>query len=218
MRLYYCTGDEQVYYRNSVIADSVWNYNGAPDVEAVYLSNEDHGGCVDNALIAARLFFGGLVNYGIEIQLSYDPNTNEISVDIFDDQIDNYDIAWSDGSNGNSIVPITGITYTVSLTNKLTGCTNSRTFTKESVLGIKDPKADLSIDIYPNPAQQFITIDAGNERNYSLRILDALGKTVFELKDGRTSKVLLNVESLSKGSYFVFLEGDRSYSSSFNKQ
>lgn len=218
MRMYYCSGDEQVYFRNSVIADSVWNYNGAPDVEAVLLSNEDHGGCVDNALIAARLFFGGLLNYGIEIDLSYDANTNQITVDILDDQLEKYDIEWSDGSTGNSIVPITGITYSVSLTNKFTGCNNSRTFTKESVLGLKDANADLTIDIYPNPAQQFITIDTGNERNYSLKILDALGKTVYELKDGRTSKIVLNVEAYSRGSYFVFLEGEKTYSSSFNKQ
>lgn len=218
MRMYYCSGDEQVYFRNSVIADSVWNYNGAPDVEAVLLSNEDHGGCVDNALIAARLFFGGLLNYGIEIDLSYDANTNQITVDILDDQLEKYDIEWSDGSTGNSIVPITGITYSVSLTNKFTDCNNSRTFTKESVLGLKDANADLTIDIYPNPAQQFITIDTGNERNYSLKILDALGKTVYELKDGRTSKIVLNVEAYSRGSYFVFLEGEKTYSSSFNKQ
>lgn len=218
IRMYYCTGDEQVYFRNSVVADSVWNYNGAPDAEAVFLSNENHGGCVDNALIAARLFFGGLVNYGIEIDLSYDANTNEISVDIVDDQLEKYDIEWSDGSTGNSIVPIAGITYTVSLTNKFTGCNNSRTFTKESVLGIKNSVSDLSIDIYPNPAQQFITIDAANERDYHLKIVDALGRTVFELKDGRTSKVVLNIESFSRGTYYVFLDGEKSYSSSFNKQ
>lgn len=218
MRMYYCTGDEQVYYRNSVIADSVWNYNGAPDVEAVYLSNENHGGCVDNALIAARLFFGGLVNYGIEIALSYNSTTNEISVGIVDDQLDKYDIEWSDGSTGPSIVPIVGITYSVSLTNKFTGCTNSRTFTKESVLGLAEVKSDLNIDVYPNPAQNFITIDAANEKEYSLKIVDALGRTVFELKEGRTSKLVLNVESYSRGTYYVFLDGERSYSSNFNKQ
>ena len=76
IRMYYCTGDEQVYYRNSVVADSIWNLNGAPDASAVFLTNEDHGGCVDDALIAARLFFGNLKNNGVEILVEYDATTN----------------------------------------------------------------------------------------------------------------------------------------------
>jgi len=58
-RLYYCVGDDQVPFRNSVVADSVMNENGAPDVGSVNLGDMlDHGECVEPAVINGALFFG----------------------------------------------------------------------------------------------------------------------------------------------------------------
>ncbi len=57
-RLYYCMNDDQVVYTNSVLADSVMNANGAPDVHAIDVDpSADHGGCVQPAFIATILFF-----------------------------------------------------------------------------------------------------------------------------------------------------------------
>lgn len=59
-RLYYCMGDDQVPFRNSIIADSVMNANGALDVAAANLGdNLDHGGCVGPAATATIFFFMG---------------------------------------------------------------------------------------------------------------------------------------------------------------
>ncbi len=57
-RLFYCQADDQVPFRNSVVADSVMNLLGAVDV----LSNDvnpmaDHGGCVFPAVLNTVLFF-----------------------------------------------------------------------------------------------------------------------------------------------------------------
>lgn len=60
LRMYYCTGDEQVYYVNSTIAESTMQDNGAEDVEAInMLTGGSHGQCASPALNAAWEFFSG---------------------------------------------------------------------------------------------------------------------------------------------------------------
>lgn len=60
-RLYYCMADEQVPYINSIVADSVMNANGAPNVQAIDADPAaDHGGCVEPAVTRAIFFFGPL--------------------------------------------------------------------------------------------------------------------------------------------------------------
>ncbi len=57
-RIVYCEADDQVYYRNGVVADSVLNLNGAVDLDAVNIDPDaDHGGCVDPAVAFTILFF-----------------------------------------------------------------------------------------------------------------------------------------------------------------
>lgn len=57
-RLFYCKADDQVPYRNSVIADSVMNKLGATDTKAIDVnSNADHGGCILPALLNTLSFF-----------------------------------------------------------------------------------------------------------------------------------------------------------------
>lgn len=57
-RILYCRADDQVPFRNSVLADSVMNANAAPDVLAADLnSNFDHGQCVEPAIVNTVLFF-----------------------------------------------------------------------------------------------------------------------------------------------------------------
>ena len=61
IRMFYCTGDEQVSYQNSLTADSVMNANGATDVEAINsLPGANHGGCVIPALTDVYAFFASL--------------------------------------------------------------------------------------------------------------------------------------------------------------
>lgn len=58
-RLFYCRADDQVSYRNSVVADSVMNLNGAPNVQAVDVNTSaNHTGCVQPALFNTAFFFG----------------------------------------------------------------------------------------------------------------------------------------------------------------
>jgi len=88
-RLYYCEGDDQVPFMNSVVADSVMNMMGAVDTDAVSLGDDlDHGECVQPAMINAITFFSlyaqidninSVYDSSVEDQFSIHPNpTNEL--------------------------------------------------------------------------------------------------------------------------------------------
>ena len=59
-RLYYCMADDQVTFRNAIIADSAFAANGAVDIVQAFdvNSNADHGGCVSPAVTSTIIFFG----------------------------------------------------------------------------------------------------------------------------------------------------------------
>lgn len=217
MRMYYCTGDEQVAYQNSLVADSVWNALGAPDVASVRLTNDNHNGCVDKALIAGKLFLEGKLNNGIEVLLSVNGNT--ITASVFDDDISNYDVEWSDGSSGLSINNVQdGLTYTVTLTHKTNGCSNTKSFTKESALGIADYFNELDIKIFPSPAQNYVTIDVSYEDNYTVQIFNSLGETVHQYENNNNSQAIININNFTPGVYFVVVNGTNAYRTSFIKK
>lgn len=60
-RMFYCKADDQVTYRNSVLADSIMQLRGAKDVKAAdVLSTANHGQCVQPAVLQAVIFFSGV--------------------------------------------------------------------------------------------------------------------------------------------------------------
>lgn len=65
-RIFYCMADDQVYFRNSVVADSVMQDLGALDlVTTDVLSEADHGGCVEPAVINTALFFSNFADWTV---------------------------------------------------------------------------------------------------------------------------------------------------------
>lgn len=57
-RLFYCSGDDQVTFQNSILAEETMNNNGAADLAAMNLgANLNHGGCVTPATEATIDFF-----------------------------------------------------------------------------------------------------------------------------------------------------------------
>lgn len=61
-RLFYCQADDRVPIRNSIVADSVMNENGAPDVSRLDVDpTADHVECVEPAITASLLFFSQFI-------------------------------------------------------------------------------------------------------------------------------------------------------------
>jgi len=57
-RLFYCLADGTVTHKNSILADSVMNANGAADLSSMDVdASQDHGGCVTPATAATIAFF-----------------------------------------------------------------------------------------------------------------------------------------------------------------
>ncbi len=80
LRMYYCTSDEQIAYTNALIAESTMNNNGALDVQAVNMGDNDHGGCILPALSSAFNWFQTLRT---PCNISSLTSRNLISYDIY---------------------------------------------------------------------------------------------------------------------------------------
>ncbi len=102
-RLYYCTGDDQVFWENATLAADVMTANGATDVKAENRGDFDHGGCVFWAASGALDFFSQFqmistgINDLVSDQATFYPNpTNgllEIELnDVQTAQVEIYDM------------------------------------------------------------------------------------------------------------------------------
>jgi len=60
LRMYYCTQDEQVFFQNSLQAETAMNNNGAADVESIESGALNHGACVFPAVTNAANFMRNL--------------------------------------------------------------------------------------------------------------------------------------------------------------
>ena len=80
LRIYYCTADEQIAYTNALNAESTMNNNGALDVQAMNMGNNDHGGCILPALSSA---FNWFQNLRTPCNISSSINRNLISYDVY---------------------------------------------------------------------------------------------------------------------------------------
>lgn len=80
LRMYYCTADEQIAYTNALNAESTMNNNGALDVQAMNMGNNDHGGCILPSLSSA---FNWFQNLKTPCNISSSINRNLISYDIY---------------------------------------------------------------------------------------------------------------------------------------
>ena len=135
LRMYYCTADEQVAYTNALNAENSMINNGALDVQAINMGNNDHGGCILPALSSAFNWFQNLktpcnVSSSINRNLiSYEvypnPFTNELNVQFAEkvnlsvytmdgkllinkDDVQNIELVTSNWSKGIYIIKVKG--------------------------------------------------------------------------------------------------------------
>jgi hypothetical protein len=80
-------------------------------------------------------------------------------------------------------------------------------FSTNITTGLNEMKKDgLSFNIFPNPANDFLSINTSNlSRDVSLKLMDVLGKTVLTENIAANNTLLLNVSSFKKGIYFAIL-------------
>ena len=84
--------------------------------------------------------------------------------------------------------------------------------TVESILGADDNELNTAVSMYPNPAQDYVTIANGsNILLENAMIFDTNGKLIntIDLRDMQSEKVI-DVSSLASGVYMVQITGERS--------
>lgn len=130
---------------------------------------------------------------------------------------------WSSGGTTN-VLSNTGAASGLGTTNHVltvtqasTGCTatDDINITYNSCVGLSEVDADLNVNLYPNPATNFVTVeiyDKFNEGNLKLEILNSIGQVVTSRSIVNSSeKVIMDVNNFSKGMYLVRISSDKLY-------
>ena len=129
--------------------------------------------------------------------------------------------SWSNGGNTNvlsvtgSISGVSSTNYILNVTQASSGCSAADTVNVKflACVGLDENKVDLNVDLYPNPATNFVTVDVYNKYNsdnMKLEILNSVGQIVSKKSIfGQSEKVIFDVTNFSKGMYFVRISSDR---------
>lgn len=125
-------------------------------------------------------------------------------------------LAWSNApvfGNTTTITPTVTTTYTISGQDQAGyGCNYSATYTQSvtTCTGIEEAINNNLVSIYPNPANDFITVGmADADEGKTIHIINALGEIVVTETVVSTSTTL-KTENLTNGIYFVKVESKNS--------
>ncbi|MBT8326907.1 MAG: T9SS type A sorting domain-containing protein [Bacteroidia bacterium] len=84
----------------------------------------------------------------------------------------------------------------------------------DAAASVKDVKT--TVNLYPNPAKDFIVVNTSITGLYTVNIYDILG--VLKLSKGISSGNSLDIKTLGKGVYILRIEGDANATKVFQKQ
>ena len=105
--------------------------------------------------------------------------------------------------NGYGYEPYLGVLLCVDKDDTLAYMTSDTLGCFQAGAGIPEIRNDGAISIYPNPAQDQVTIKiAGEKSNGTMEILNMIGNCIYQAKvDDAVTKI--NIQNLSPGIYFV---------------
>ena len=110
------------------------------------------------------------------------------------------------GANGQSFTPPVSGSYAVAVSKD--GCTDTSSCYTVTGIGIDEFSLIPGLNVYPNPAKDFVSIDLGNTyKNSSVKILNMLGQKLLEqeFRDSRNIELKLD---LSAGMYILAISAD----------
>jgi hypothetical protein len=118
-----------------------------------------------------------------------------------------YTYNWS-GPNGfaSNLQTITGLfagDYTATVSDAV-GCSTIATFTVDNVIGTNDLGQNISVRLFPNPAQTALRVDVSGAKIDAAKVIDLRGQTALEAT-GMNDNPEISVEQLPAGVYYLQL-------------
>jgi len=115
-----------------------------------------------------------------------------------------YALTWSNGMNSDQLVGLNAGIYQVTVSDA-NGCSVSKLalLQQESVAGVQDLN-DGSYTVYPNPANESVTIQFSNSDLHDVYLYNNSGQLI-ETRMDQNDMMALNVSQLSNGIYHVEL-------------
>ncbi len=207
VRLYYCEGDDQVSYLNSIVCLDAMVANGASDVLAFNGGDLDHGGCAPLAMFAGFNYFNALKedSFGLVVEFTIGNATSsggsDGSINVSIEGNDGYSFNWSNGSASLDLSNVGPGNYTLTLTNS-DGC--SRNFILEVGVGTSvENELQAQFELYPTPANDLLQLGAHNFSE--VQVFGLNGRMVWQSSvRGQSS---LDVSQLAPGGYILVLDG-----------
>lgn len=122
-----------------------------------------------------------------------------------------YLVEWSNGSIGASLENLPEGNYQYTITDGFE-CTKSGEIILESTGPLSNVKSlDISLNLYPNPASEFVIVEFKNEVKHSFfQLINQLGQTYdVEIIGNDHNSVILDTSYLESGIYFVKMPGEQ---------
>lgn len=118
-----------------------------------------------------------------------------------------YTFKWSNAATTEDITGLTKGTYTVTVTDKYCGTATLSIFVDDKLsTSINDLEvtSSTSMVVFPNPAQETITINIGSSlKNASLKLINISGQIVMEQLNLTGTSFVIDISNQSSGMYFV---------------
>ena len=203
----FCKGD-------SVIINGNWYYSATSFVQTIVGGSSKGCDSIITHNVTTRTVTPPL-NLGDDVIACLDGGATVIASTNYDTYL------WSNGGTTNVLTTLgstSGIgntDYILTVTQASSGCTARDTVNIEyrSCVGISEVDADLNVNLYPNPASDFVTIeifDKFNTGNLKLEILNSIGQVVYTQNvTNANQKVVMDINNFSKGLYLVRISSDK---------
>ncbi|MCG3166749.1 MAG: hypothetical protein POELPBGB_02531 [Bacteroidia bacterium] len=177
-------------------------FNLAPGVYSVTVTDA-HNCETSNSFTIEEPSEPIIVNGDVTNPVSATSNDGEIDITV-SGGTEPYSYSWSNGETTQDLTDLAPGLYVVTVTDYF-GCTTIEIYIVGDPTGIEEANAiSNNISVYPNPATNYVTVEANGYSIEIVRIVDMLGQTVSETQVN-SSKTQLDVTTLSQGAYFVQL-------------
>lgn len=127
--------------------------------------------------------------------------------------------SWDFGDNGTgsgasaSHNYTTSGTYTVTLTASNPGCAADTAamivYVSSEGVGIHENLLDAALEVYPNPANDKLTIDVKGNYVNEVNIYSSIGQQVMNVTADHKGKIIVDLTKISKGVYYVKVRSGR---------